>query len=50
MVRQSLLGMMANNGAKQRVISIGEIEDFIAEGWEFVAALPNDKAIMRVPF
>ena len=49
-VRQRLLGAMVSNGQKQRVIPLDDIEDSISQGWEFMAALPNDKAIMRLPF
>jgi hypothetical protein len=49
MVRQRLLGAMMNNGAKQKVICVKDIEDEVAQGWEFVALLPDDRAIMKVP-
>jgi len=49
-VKQRLLGVMQNNGNKQKVITTKEVEKFILEGWEFVAALPNDKAIIKIPF
>jgi len=48
-IRQKLVGMMVNNGARQRVIPIEEVERYIAEGWEYVDTLPNNKAIMRIP-
>lgn len=48
MVRRRLLGNMVNNGASQRVVDVNELEEFLANGWEFVAALPNNKAIVRV--
>lgn len=48
MVRQRLLGSMINDGAKQRVVNVGDVERFLAQGWEFVAALPNDKAILKI--
>jgi len=50
LVKQRLLGVMQNNGNRQKVISLDEVEQFISEGWEFVAALPNDKAIVKTPF
>lgn len=49
MVKGKLLGAMANNGAKQKVIDLDEVEKHVAMGWEFVAQLSNDKAIMRIP-
>ncbi len=49
MVREKLLGAMANNGSKQKVIQIGEVERYIQQGWEYVASLSNDKAILKLP-
>jgi integrase len=49
MIRQKLLGAMENNGARQKIVPIDEIEKHIAQGWEFVAALPNGKAIIKLP-
>jgi len=50
MVRQKLLGAMQNNGNRQKVINLNEVEKYISEGWEYVAALPNNKAIIKIPF
>jgi hypothetical protein len=41
---------MANNGSKQKVVPVSEVEGYISNGWEFVAALPNDRAVVKVPF
>jgi len=49
LVRQRLLGVMQNNGNRQKVISLDDVERFISEGWEYVAALHNDKAIVKTP-
>ena len=49
MIRQKLLTLMENNGARQKIVPIEEIEKYIARGWEFVAALPNGKAVIRLP-
>ncbi len=49
-IRQRLLGVMANNGSKQKVIAVGEVEGHLSQGWEFVATLPGDRAILRIPF
>ena len=50
LAREKLLGVMANNGNKQKVIPIQSVESFISQGFEYVAALPDEKAIVRVPF
>ncbi|MEM2904688.1 MAG: hypothetical protein QW587_02995 [Candidatus Bathyarchaeia archaeon] len=48
-MRRRLLGAMVNNGARQKVIRLAEVERHVTDGWEFVAALPDGKAIMRTP-
>ena len=50
LVRQRLVGIMENNGNKQKVIDLGQVENFISDGWEYVASLPNDRAIVKTPF
>jgi site-specific recombinase XerD len=50
MVRDKLLGTMVNNGNKQRVVPIGEVRGYISQGFEYVAALPDGDAIMKLPF
>ena len=49
-VREKLLGSMVNNGNKQRVVPINEVKSFIGQGFEYVAALPDGDAIVRIPF
>lgn len=48
-IREKLLGVMTNNGAKQRTVTVDEVENHLAQGWEFVATLPNGKAILKLP-
>jgi len=48
-IREKLLGIMTNNGAKQKVVTVEEVEKHLAQGWEFVATLPNGKAILKLP-
>jgi hypothetical protein len=50
MVRQKLLGVMEQNGARQRVVAATDIERYLSEGWEYVAAIPDEKAVIRIPF
>ena len=40
---------MINNGHKQRVIALNEVESFIEKGWDFVSSLPGEKAIVKLP-
>ena len=48
-IRQKLLGMMAGNGSRQIVIPVAQVESKLAEGWEFVSSLPEDRAIVKLP-
>jgi len=49
MVRGKLLGGMENNGNHQKVVPLVEVDSYISEGWDFVAALPDDRAVMKLP-
>jgi hypothetical protein len=49
LVKEKLLGVMQNNGAKQKVIPLSEVDSYIVNGWEFVASLPKARAIVRLP-
>lgn len=50
LVRQRLLGVMANNGSRQKVVAVSDVERWLAEGWEYVASIANDRAIVKMPF
>jgi hypothetical protein len=49
-VRQRLVGMMTGNGSRQKVIPLQEVRSYIGQGYEYVAALPDGQAIIKVPF
>ncbi len=49
-LRDKLLGRMADNGAKQKVILANDIEEYLTQGYEFEAVLPNGRAVMRLRF
>jgi hypothetical protein len=49
LVRQRLLGVMANNGSRQKVVPINEVERFLGEGYEYVASIPDNRAIIKLP-
>jgi len=48
-VKERMLGAMLNNGSKQKVITLNEVENHIGQGWEYVNTI-GDKAIMKIPF
>ena len=50
MLRDKVIGNMANNGHKQKVVQVEEVDGFIEQGYEFQAALPNGRAVMKLPF
>jgi integrase len=49
LVKEKLLGVMMNNGSKQKVVPATEVESYIKNGWEYAASLPNGSAIMKLP-
>ncbi len=49
-LRDKLLGRMADNGAKQKVIATGDIEQYLTQGYEFQAVLPDGRAVMKLRF
>jgi len=48
-LREMASRVMLNNGARQKVISLDEVERYLAEGWEIAATLPNGKVVVRLP-
>lgn len=49
LVKEKLLGSMVNNGMKQKVVGVEEVEKYVATGWEFVSSLGNGKAVLKLP-
>ena len=50
LLRDKVAGAMSDNGAKQKVIPVSDIEQYISDGYDFEAVLPNGKAVMRLRF
>jgi len=48
-VRRKLLGSMVNNGNNQRVVRLEDVEDFLSRGWNYVAKLYDEKAVIKLP-
>lgn len=46
-IRKRLLGEKTND-CIQKVVSTDEVEDYLEQGWEYVAALPNGKVIVKL--
>jgi integrase len=47
LVRRRLLGSVSGRG--QKVVSVGEVERYLSEGWGFVSTLPNRRAVLTPP-
>ncbi len=50
LLRDKVTRALTNNGNKQKVVKIDELAEYISKGYEFVAALPNGTAIVKLPF
>jgi hypothetical protein len=48
LVRRRLLGTSQTNGSRQKVVTVNEMEQYLAEGWEYVASISSDKAIVKI--
>ena len=48
-VRRKLLNSMVNNGNNQRVVRLEDVEDFLSRGWNYVAKLNDEKAVIKLP-
>jgi len=46
-VRKKLLGIENNDCSKQKVVHINDVENYLAQGWEYVANLPNKKVVIK---
>jgi len=40
---------MINQGASQKVIQASDVERYLLEGWGFVANLPGEKVVIKLP-
>ena len=49
LVRRRLLGSVSGKGTSQKVVSVGEVERYLSEGWGFVSTLPNRRAVLTPP-
>jgi len=47
-VRKKLLGVETSDCVKQKVVDINDVENYLTQGWEYVANLPNKKVIIKL--
>jgi len=48
LVRKRLLGRSDEDCGTQKVVSLDELEEYLENGWEYVATLPNKKVIVKL--
>jgi hypothetical protein len=48
LVRKKLLGTQTTNGVKQKVVTVDEANNYLAEGWEYVAKLSDNKVVIKM--
>jgi len=48
-VRRKLQGAMLNNGSNQKIINVNEVEQHLQSGWDYIATLPNEKIVVKLP-
>lgn len=46
-VRSRLLGGGAEDCGREKVVDLDEIENYLAQGWEYVATLPNERVVIK---
>jgi integrase len=47
-VRKKLLGAQTNGAIKQKAVHTSEVAQYLAQGWEYVAHLPDKQVIIRL--
>jgi hypothetical protein len=47
--KKSMQALGLNGNSKQKVVPMNEIKHWILQGWEFVATLPTNEAIIKLP-
>jgi hypothetical protein len=48
-IREKLLGAMANNANRRKVVPLGEVKGLIPQGWDYVTQLSTGEAIVKLP-
>jgi integrase len=48
LVKQRLLGAVSSNGSKQKVVTVDDMGQYLDKGWEYVASIGNERAIIKM--
>ena len=46
-VKRRLLGIIAKNESRQKIIPTSEVERYLDDGWESVTSINDDQAIVK---
>jgi integrase len=49
LIREKQMRALGLNGNHQKIVAMNELEDLVAQGWDFVTALPDNKAVVKLP-
>jgi hypothetical protein len=49
LVKKHLRGALTGNGGRQKIVPMTEVDGYIHQGWEYVATIQADKAIIKLP-
>jgi hypothetical protein len=49
-LQKELKHSVRENGSRQKVVPLISVEDYIQDGWEYINCLPNERAIVKLPF
>ena len=47
--KKSMQALGLNGNSKQKIVPMDEVKNWIIQGWEFVATLPTNEAIIKLP-
>jgi len=47
--KKSMQSLGLNGNSHQRIVPLGDVREWIIQGWEYVTALPNNEAVVKLP-
>jgi hypothetical protein len=47
--QKSMQALGLNGNGHQKVVPLGEVKDWVTQGWEYVTTLPTNEAIVKLP-
>ncbi|MDG6907802.1 MAG: site-specific integrase [Nitrososphaerota archaeon] len=48
-LKQKLLGLLSENGKRQKVVEADEVKALVQDGWEYQATLPTGQCVVKLP-